>query len=465
MGNKQAAGVMDGFERALGDIRTRVCVSAESSGKMAVAYSGGLDSSALLHLAHAYAAARGIALYAFHVHHGLSPRADDWLAHCRRECERLGITFDARHVDLAQRGKSGVEEAARVSRYMALGELCRVHQVPLLLTAHHLDDQAETVLLQLMRGSGVAGLSGMDTVNAAPDLLGDAHTLMARPLLAIARTELADFVANHAIAYVDDESNLDTRYARNALRHQVMPALAEYFPGFQQRFARTAHHAQSAQRLLIELGAQDLALCLDGECLDISQIKQLSSDRIDNLLRYWFGSRGVRMPATAWLSEMRTQLLEANAEAQLCVTHADCHIRRHRDRVFLTPRLDGDPADVSPRSFRWSGEQQMHFDEYRGVLHFEAAEQGVDAAWLRGSDLRIHYREGGERLKPAPNRPTRSLKCHYQALDVPAWERARLPLVSAGKELLFAAGIGMDCRHVESSADSGIRLRWQADAG
>lgn len=464
MANKQAALVVDSFERALGDIRTRVCVSAESSNRIAIAYSGGLDSSALLHLAHAYAATHDVTLYAFHIHHGLSPHADDWLAHCRRECERLGITFDARHVQLAQKDKGGVEEAARVSRYIALGELCRLHHVPLLLTAHHLDDQAETVLLQLMRGSGVAGLSGMDTANAAPDLLGDTSSLMGRPLLAIARTELVDFVAERAIAYVDDESNLDTRYARNALRHQVMPALAEYFPGFQQRFARTAQHAQAAQRLLVELAAQDLALCRDGECLDISRIKQLSSDRIDNLLRYWFGSRGVRMPSTAWLSEMRTQLLEAKADAQLCVTHADCHIRRHRDRVFLTPRLEGNPADVLPRAFRWSGEEQMHFADYRGVLHFEAAEHGLDAEWLRGRDLQIHYRQGGERLKPAPNRPTKSLKYHYQALDVPAWERERLPLVSAGKELLFAAGIGMDCHHVGSGSDLRIRLRWQAAA-
>ena len=462
MTNKQAALVEDTFERALGDIRTRVCASADSSSKIAVAYSGGLDSSALLHLAQAYAATHGIALFAFHIHHGLSPHADAWLAHCRRECERLGISFDVRRVELARKDKSGIEEAARVSRYMALGELCRLHHIPLLLTAHHLDDQAETVLLQLMRGSGVAGLSGMDTVNAAPDLLGDARSLMGRPLLAIKRTELADLVADRAICYVDDESNLDTRYARNALRHGVMPVLAEAFPGFQQRFARTARHAQSAQRLLIELGAQDLARCLDGVCLDIRRVRQLSSDRIDNLLRYWFGTRGVRMPSTAWLSEMRAQLLEAKADAQLCVTHADCQIRRHRDRIFLTPRLEENLADVLPRNFRWSGEEQMHFAEYRGVLFFEMAEQGLDVEWLRGRDLQINYRQGGERLKPAPNRPTKSLKYHYQALDIPAWERERLPLVSAGKDLLFAAGIGMDCHHVAAGTGLHIRLHWQA---
>ena len=249
---------------------------------------------ALLHLLHAYGQAQQVEVYAFHVHHGLSANADEWLAHCRAQCAALGVTFDARQVQVTRKEKNGIEEAARQSRYAALGDMCRAHGVPLLLTAHHLDDQAETVLLQLLRGSGVAGLSGMDSCNHAADLLGDASLLMGRPLLQVTREDLQAYVTTHAIQYVEDESNLDPRYARNALRHQVMPKLEEHFPGFQQRFARTAQHAQSAQRLLIELAAEDLQQCLDGECVDVSKLKQFSADRIDNMLRYWFGLRGVR---------------------------------------------------------------------------------------------------------------------------------------------------------------------------
>jgi tRNA(Ile)-lysidine synthase len=458
--NKQVAPVIGAFERALGEIRARVCVSGVPA--VAVAYSGGLDSSVLLHIARDYAAAHGMVLFAFHVHHGISPNADDWLAHCRRECERLGVTFDARRVQLSGTADTGVEEAARLSRYSALGDLCRAHGMPLLLTAHHQDDQAETVLLQLLRGSGVAGLAGMEAANTAPGLLGDAELLMARPLLAVSRAELEEYASTKSIAYIEDESNTDTRYARNALRHRVMPSLAEYFPGYQQRIARMAQHAQSAQRLLIELAAQDLSRCLEGECIDINRLRLLSTDRIDNLLRYWFASRGVRMPATAWLSEMRVQLLDARADAQLCVTHADCHIRRHRDRVFLVPRRDDDGMSALPFAFRWNGETQMRFAAFGGTLHFEQAEQGVDADWLRGQALMIRHRSGGERLKPAPNRPTRSLKQHYQALDVPAWERERLPVVTAGGELLFAAAIGMNSHHFGLGATC-IRLRWEGD--
>jgi tRNA(Ile)-lysidine synthase len=456
--NNQAASVIGAFGRALGEIQARVCISGRVT--LAIAYSGGLDSSVLLRLARDYASRHGMTLFAFHIHHGLSPNADAWEVHCRRECERLGVMFDARRVQLMKRDESGVEEAARISRYAALGDLCRAHGVPLLLTAHHQDDQAETVLLQLLRGSGVAGLAGMEMANTAPDLLGDGELVMARPLLAVSRAELEEFAASEGIAYIEDESNADTRYARNALRHRVMPSFAGYFPGFQQRIARSAQHAQSAQRLLNELAAQDLAQCQEGECIDISRLRLLSTDRIDNLLRYWFASRGVRMPATAWLAEMRAQLLDARADARLCVTHADCHIRRHRDRVFLVPRR-ADESFAAPLAFRWNGESQIEFAPYRGSLHFEEAEEGVDADWLRRQDLLIRHRSGGERLKPAPNRPTRSLKHHYQALDVPAWERERLPVVTAGQQLLFAAGIGMDCHHFNIAAGTRIRFRWQ----
>lgn len=426
----------------------------------------------LLRLAHAYAREHGIALFAFHVHHGLSPHADQWRAHCEHACAALGIGFDHRAITVPK-GKSGVEAAARKLRYAALGDMCREHGVRLMLTAHHLDDQAETVLLQLLRGSGTAGLSGMDAANSAPELLGNPDLVMARPLLPVSRAELEAYAREHGIDWVEDESNEDTRYARNALRHQVMPALAQAFPGFQQRFARSAAHAQSAQRLLTELAQQDLAASLDGDALRLAQLRAMSLDRVYNMLRYWFSTRGLSMPSTAWLTEMVAQLLEARDDAQLLVTHPECHVRRHRDRLHITPKLADlagmrDPDDEGiiekfAEAFRWNGETELAFPAYGGVLHFEPAEgQGFDADWLRAQRLEIDFRKGGERLKLAPKRPTRSLKAHYQACDVPAWERARLPIVSANGELLFAAGIGMDCRHFGESGTALVSLRWQS---
>jgi tRNA(Ile)-lysidine synthase len=463
---QQAGSIPASFAGALDALRAEFSPEA-----IAIACSGGLDSSVLLQLAHAYARAHGITLFAFHVHHGLSPNAHAWLAHCERSCTELGVGFDHRRVDVAK-AKSGTEAAARKLRYAALGEMCRMHGVRLMLTAHHLDDQAETVLLQLLRGSGPAGLSGMDSANSAPGLLGNPELVMARPLLSVSRAELEEYARQQGITWVDDESNSDQRYARNALRHQVMPVLAQAFPGFQQRFARSAAHAQSAQRLLTELAEQDLAACLAGDEIDIEQLRLLSLDRTYNMLRHWFATRGLNMPSTAWLVEMVTQLLEAREDAQLLVTHPDCHIRRHRARLFITPKLvdlegmrDPDDEGVFEKfgeAFRWNGEAQLRFPAYGGVLHFEPAAQGFDASWLRAQPLVIDFRKGGERLKLALSRPTRSLKAHYQAADIPAWERARLPIVSTNDELLFAAGLGMDCRHLGDGSDGLIALRWES---
>jgi tRNA(Ile)-lysidine synthase len=438
----------------------------DSTPRVAVALSGGLDSMVLLRLAHAH----GLQPHAFHVHHGLSPNADAWRDHCAAAAAGLGITFDWRAVHVTK-GKSGIEAAARKQRYAALGGMCRAHGIDVLLTAHHLDDQAETVLLQLLRGSGPAGLSGMDAANRAPGLLGDDTLLVARPLLGVSRADLETCAREQGSRWVDDESNADPRYARNALRHQVMPALAAAFPGCQERIARSSDHARSARRLLDELGDQDLAACLEADGLDLARVRALSRDRIDNLLRRWFAVRRLSMPSTAWLAQMVAQILSAREDAQLLVEHPDVDVRRHRDRLYLVPRLPAlagmrDPDDAGiidkhAQAFRWRGEASIAFPDYGGVLHFDAAGRGVDPTWLRAQCLEIDFRKGGERLKPAHNRPSRPLKMHYQASGIPAWERGRLPIVNAGFDLLFAAGLGMDCRHV-GEGPGRIALRWES---
>ena len=431
---------------------------------IAIAYSGGLDSSVLLHLAHRYAVIHGITLYAFHIHHGLSPNANHWAVHCERECERLGIAFATRHITITDRKKCGVEEAARLGRYAALDALCAEHGVRLLLTAHHQDDQAETVLLHLLRGAGVGGLAGMRMVSAGHELLDRADLFIGRPLLDIPRGELNDWASCAGIAHIEDESNADMKYTRNALRQRAMPQLAAIFPGFQSRLERTARHAQAAQRLLDGLAMQDISACntADGG-LNISSIRHLDTDRIDNLLRYWFGLHGMRLPSAAWLEEVRTQLFTARQDAQICIRHASHDVRRHRDRIFITPKKPEHVQGGLPAKMQWNGESSIRCAEYAGTLFFDAVENGIDADWLRGRDLTIRYRNGGEQLKLAPNRPARRLKHHYQDFDIPAWEREGLPLVFAGDDLLYATGIGMDCRHLIDGPGSRIRLRWQPD--
>jgi tRNA(Ile)-lysidine synthase len=469
--DKQSASVQEAFERALGAILARVSVSGsadasdraaadrQSGGLPAVglAYSGGLDSTVLLHLACAWAAGTGRRLHAFHVHHGLSPHANAWLRHAEQECARLGVPLHAAHVNVDSNG-DGIEQGARKRRYAALGRLCREHGVRLLLTGHHLDDQAETVLLQMLRGAGVAGIAGMQESVEAQGLLGVAGLLLGRPLLGVAREALESFAREMRVAWVDDESNDDLRFSRNALRHAVMPALAGHFPGFQERLARGAAHAGSARRLLNEIAAEDLASCgrEDGS-IDLARLRG-SPDRIANLMRHWFTVHQVRMPSTAWLDQMLRQALGAREDAQVRVVHPDCEVHRHRNRLFLIPRIDDAALRVAPATFRWQREAALPFPAFGGILQVRTAGE-EDRNWLAARSLELRYRSGGEVLKPGPNRPSRSLKHHYQALGIPAWERRRLPLVLADGRLLYAAGIGMN--HAVLPPGAGISFEWE----
>ncbi|SNS59854.1 tRNA(Ile)-lysidine synthase [Noviherbaspirillum humi] len=473
MAAKDQNTLTDIFERALGDILARVCLDAppasastepDLSGagapKVAIAYSGGLDSSVLLHLAADASRRLGITLRALHVHHGLSANANQWSEHCRRECSALGIDFDMRRVAV-DGGAGGVEEGAREARYAALGAMCRQHGVRLLLTAHHQDDQAETVLLQLLRGSGVAGLSGMDRMNQAPGLLGDSHLWMARPLLHVDRATLESWAGEHGLAWVEDESNTDASYARNALRHHVAPALRQHFPGFEKRLVRAAEHAQAAHTLMQEVAAADLQACSDAIGLDLMKLSALGEARANNLLRHWMGRHGMRMPSTAWLDQMRLQLLQAKEDARVCITHRDGLIRRFRGHAQIEPRTAS--AEQATRlDFRWNGEAALPCPAFGGKLMLAEAAQGIDPAWLRGQSLSLRSRSGGERLKLAPNRPNRSLKQHFQALGIPYWQRDKLPLLYAGERLIYAAGIGMDAHCPRS--DAGIVFDWLPDS-
>lgn len=452
------------FERALDSILARVVASGASPSlaiqSVAIAYSGGLDSSVLLDLVAQFARQRDITLHAFHVHHGLSPNADAWTRHCENECARRQVRFDYRRVSVGSAG-DGVEQAARKARYAALGEMCRTHRVPVLLTAHHLDDQAETVLLQLFRGSGVAGLSGMEACNKAPDLTGGDSPWIGRPLLQMSRADLEEWRRLHGIAHVEDESNSDSRFARNALRNKIMPSVNAAFPGFQQRIARSARHAASAQRLLNELGALDLAACSDQGNLVLHAVRQLSPDRIDNLFRYWIASKGMRMPSTAWLAEMQEQLFSAADDAQIKVSHPDGEIHRYRGRVHLSPRLDAHDETESV-AFQWNGAPSMAFPALHGVLHFQERKgQGIDRDWLGRQALVLRTRGPGDKLKPAANRPTRALKYHYQAIGIPPWIRPHLPvLCTAAGRIVFAAGIGHDSFNAPAGE---LVLSWKSD--
>lgn len=449
------------FERALADIVARVSFSGGVS-HIGVAFSGGLDSSVLLHLASRHAEAHHLALTAYHVHHGLSPNADAWMAHCEQAAAACGVALLTRQVDVGDVQGRGTEEAARIARYRALGEMCRESGCRLLLTAHHQDDQAETVLLQLMRGAGLPGLSGMAPLQVRHELMGDDVSL-GRPLLGCTRAQLEQARDASGLQHVSDESNSDLRYRRNALRNTVTPLLEQHFPGFATRVARSAGHAQVAQSLLQDLAEIDLALCHAASWSDplhVPELKTLAPARADNLLRHWLYQNRVALPSQARLEEIRSQMLDAAHDMHPFFDFGAMVLRRIGSRLELHPRLGTPPEE--PVELHWQGEAAIAVPAWRGTLVFESTNgTGLPRAVLLRHGLMLHRRSGQERLKLAANRPSRSLKALYQAAEIAPWRRLWSPLLYVNGELVFAAGLGMDVRHL--AMGESVAVRWVPD--
>ncbi|WP_174965344.1 tRNA lysidine(34) synthetase TilS, partial [Burkholderia ubonensis] len=366
---------------------------APSGARIAIAYSGGLDSSVLLDAAVRVAgASRCIAL---HVHHGLSANADAWAAHAKASAAKFGVAFDSMRVDVPRNSGAGIEASARESRYAALDAMCERHGAAVLWLAQHADDQAETVLLQLLRGAGIAGIAAM-----APRYRpAAARVERVRPLLRLLRAQLERYAAQRELAWIDDESNLDTRFARNALRIDVLPALAVHFPGFRDALGRAAQHAASAQRLLDDLAELDFAGAVrdDGRALSRSALVALDDARGANLLRFWMRRLGLPGASAARLADMMRQLRDAHDAHALRVDHAGQCLRLYRDAVSWEAGDSGDPADdgsAAPRpecTCTWSGQEAWHLPAWRGTFVFAPAAAGdadaVPDALLRAAPL------------------------------------------------------------------------------
>lgn len=453
------------FERALETILARVYLSRPKTVPvLAVAYSGGLDSTVLLHLTQQFCTQRGIALHALHIHHGLSSNADTWLQHCETQANQRGLPFQSVRIQLDANDPRGVEDAARRARYQVLGVLCQQLGVTVLLTGHHQHDQAETVFLQMMRGAGLPGLSAMPLLQERSELLGNG-TALARPLLDVARPTLEQAAEQWGLNYVDDESNADARYRRNGVRHNIFPVLQAESPGFASRLARVASHMQSAQRLLDEVASADLAMCSAGdraEALDIPTVKRLSADRINNLLRHWLYRHGIPLPSATRLEEIRWQMLEAATDMHPYFKFGPMQLNRVKNRLEL--HFVPTAAPLCSRLLQWHGQHAIDVPEWNGRLVFEqAAGPGIAAERLQAGPLEVRPRSGSERLKPSLHRPSKSLKQLFQEQEIPPWRRTRLPLLYLGEQLIFVAGLGMNA--ADMLTKPGIALRWQpADA-
>ncbi|MBX3607378.1 MAG: tRNA lysidine(34) synthetase TilS [Piscinibacter sp.] len=423
---------------------------------VAVAWSGGRDSTALLHATLQAARPLSLSVLALHVHHGLHPNADDWVEFCvaqTRRWARRGHDL-ALHVErLTGRPGPGesVEAWARLARYGALRRMALAHGAEVVLLAHHRRDQAETLLLQALRGAGVAGLAGM------PASIERDGLQWARPWLARSDAEVAAYVRRHRLRHIEDDSNADERFARNRLRHQVWPGLLEAFPGAESALADSAGWARDAMACLAELAQQDLEPANEANALRLAPLFELSLVRRLNALRHWLHAR-TGVPAPASLVQRLADELRPVGNARWPAPGGE--LRSHRGRLVFTPAAAApEPGPTEPEtSLRVDSPGRYPLPGWGGTLQVRRVRQGgVPLAWL--AQLELRRREGGERFQAGPGRPPRSLKKQFQAAGLPSWQRDG-PLVYSGGQLVFVPGLGLDARVVGLPGQALATLAW-----
>lgn len=407
-----------------------------------VAFSGGLDSTVLLHrLAHFQPRMR---LRAVHIHHGLQAAADEWAQRCEHFSLNLGVAFELLRVQVDGLDPAGPEAAARTARYEALRGLMKPGDC--LATAHHRGDQAETVMLRLLRGSGVHGLSAMRTLRVfSPGWLW-------RPLLELPREQIYAYAQEHDLRWIEDPHNRDTRYSRSWMREQLTPLLRERFPQAEESLARTARLAAEAAGLLDELAALDLAGAARGEALAVGVLRDLNPPRRHNLLRWWLRQRGFEAPSADAVERVEREVLAAAEDAEPLLGWAGCELRRYRDRLYAMAPLPPAPAPDPPLAWH---DEQLPLPEGCGRLRLRQ---------LPPRGLSVRFMRGGERLRLDGMAHSRTLKNLFQEAGVPPWVRLRTPLVEAEGELVYVAGIGASGRWKELL--SGAAPEWlEAPAG
>lgn len=401
-----------------------------------IGFSGGVDSTALLHLFVELRQRYDFPLRAIHIHHGLSVNADHWLEHCQQFCAQFKIPFIAKKVQLAS--SANIEAEARKARYQAIQAELQANEI--LVTAHHLDDQCETFLLALKRGSGVKGLSAMPTQTQLFSVP------IFRPLLRITRSQLEQYITEHQLAIIFDESNDDTRYERNFLRNEVLPLLRARWHSIDQAIVRSAQLCAEQQQLLEELLQPILLqhLSADG-CFHLQQFADYSREKQKQLLRLWLAHWQQPMPTQKQLQVLLDEVVAAEQDRQPELQLNNRMVRRFQDQLYLTPIYQSLQQQILPLAIG----QTLLLPDGLGEISCEQSAQGLLLSWqqhqfvvlppvnFQQMTIRFHY---SKRVKIAPQAKHTDIKKVWQKLKVPTWQRTRIPLLFIDEHFYGAIG-------------------------
>ncbi|PWV63499.1 tRNA lysidine(34) synthetase TilS [Plasticicumulans acidivorans] len=420
--------------------------------RLRVAFSGGLDSSVLLHWLQGLALS-GYMLDAVHVDHGWRAESADWARHCVRAAAALGVDCQVIAVNGRPAPGESPEAAARSARYAALAATLDAGSA--LLCAQHADDQAETLLLQLLRGAGPKGLAGM----AADAALGAGR--LWRPLLETPRARLRAYAEQQGLLWLEDPANADPAYERSWLRQEIMPRLAVRYPALTRTLGRSARLCAQAAAAEEALAAADLAPLREGDTLRVDGLLALPAARRDAAVRGWLLERSLPLPSAAQLGAL-PELLTAGDDRAPCLRWPGAQLQRYRGRLHAFAPL---PALAAGSVIVWPEPAQPLCLPDGSRLELRPVHgAGIAAARLHGQPLTVRYRRDGERFHPAGRRHAQTLKKLLQEAGIAPWLRSRLPLLMAGEQLVAVAGLGIACDWTAAADAAGYALAWQSQA-
>lgn len=412
------------------------CLAPHYSRGLVVAYSGGVDSHVLLHALVQLKAQHGFVLHAIHINHGLHPSAADWQRHCATVCQQWGVLFHTDTVAVIKVAGESVEALARAARYDAIVRLMPAGSC--VVTAHHQNDQMETILLQLFRGAGPQGLAGIAPIKP----LGSG--ICVRPLLEVPRRVIAAYATSRRLVWLDDPSNIDTRYDRNFLRHQVIPLLQNRWPGLVGTVTRSGQHCAALQAWADDYCDSCLTtLAIESNQLDAEQLATYSLRTQALIIRRWLQRQGQSLPPQKKLNTLLYQLKTSRSNTQPSICWDELVIRRYRSRLYLTRHpLPTVPTVPVP----WSDiSQPLDLPDGLGTLTcHRAAPPGhriaLNAAILTAGTVTVRFRQGGERIQLAGQAIHHTLKSLMQTWGIPPWRRSRIPLIYVDDQLCGVAG-------------------------